>query len=42
MGPKMQAVINYLIAGGKEALVTSPDRLADALAGNAGTFIVPD
>ncbi len=42
MGPKIKAIINYLISGGKEAIITSPDKLAEALEGRAGTFIVPD
>jgi carbamate kinase len=39
MGPKMQAVVNYLEAGGREALITSPEFLADALEGKNGTRI---
>jgi carbamate kinase len=41
MAPKIQAVIAYLERGGKEALVTSPENLERALAGRAGTRIVP-
>ncbi len=40
MGPKIQACIQYLQRGGKEALITSPERIADALKGEAGTRIV--
>lgn len=40
MGPKIQAVINYLEQGGREALITSPERIEDALAGKTGTRIV--
>ncbi len=41
MQPKVQAIINYLEAGGKEALVTDPDNIERALAGETGTRIVP-
>ncbi len=41
MGPKIRAVCNYLESGGKEALITSPAYLADALDGTKGTRIVP-
>lgn len=39
MGPKIQAVIQYLEAGGKEALITSPENLERALRGETGTRI---
>jgi carbamate kinase len=41
MEPKVQAIINYLEAGGKEALVTNPENIDRALAGETGTRIVP-
>lgn len=41
MAPKVQAIIDYLEAGGKEALVTDPDNIERALAGETGTRIVP-
>jgi len=41
MLPKIKAVIGYLEAGGKEALITNPDNIERALAGEAGTRIVP-
>jgi len=41
MGPKVQAIINYLEAGGKEALVTNPENIGRALAGETGTWVVP-
>ena len=41
MEPKVQAIVNYLEAGGKEALVTDPDNIERALAGETGTRIVP-
>jgi len=42
MGPKIAAAIQFLRAGGKEVIITSPDRLLDAVFGQAGTHIVPD
>jgi carbamate kinase len=42
MGPKIQAVINYLERGGKAALITMPETIAGALAGQTGTWILPD
>jgi carbamate kinase len=41
MGPKVQAIINYLEAGGKQALVTNPENIGRALAGETGTRVVP-
>jgi carbamate kinase len=40
MGPKVEAIINFLKAGGKRGLITSPARLADALDGRAGTHFI--
>jgi carbamate kinase len=42
MGPKIQAIIWYLEKGGKEALVTSPENIERALAGETGTRFIPD
>ena len=42
MGPKIQAVIGYLERGGTEAIVTDPDNVERALAGETGTHIVGD
>ncbi len=42
MGPKIEAVINFLKNGGKRAIITSYMYLYDALNGNAGTLILPD
>jgi carbamate kinase len=42
MAPKIQAVINYLEHGGREALITSPGSIEAALAGKTGTWIVRD
>jgi carbamate kinase len=41
MGPKIEASLELLQAGGESVLITSPERLADALAKRAGTWIVP-
>lgn len=41
MGPKVKAVMNYLEAGGKEAIITNPENIAKALRGESGTHIVP-
>ena len=41
MEPKVQAIVDYLEAGGKEALVTDPANIERALAGETGTRIVP-
>jgi carbamate kinase len=40
MKPKIAAVIEFLEGGGKEALITDPAHLVDALEGKAGTWIV--
>jgi carbamate kinase len=39
MGPKIQAIIWFLDAGGKEALVTNPENIERALKGETGTRI---
>jgi carbamate kinase len=38
MGPKIQAVIWYLEAGGKQALITDPPNIGRALKGETGTW----
>ena len=40
MAPKIQAIIWYLEAGGKQALITSPQNIGRALRGETGTWIV--
>ena len=40
MAPKMRAVVQFLEAGGKEALITDPAHLEAAMAGETGTRIV--
>ncbi len=41
MGPKIQAIIWFLERGGKQALITNPENIERALAGETGTWIVP-
>jgi carbamate kinase len=42
MGPKVESVLNFLSHGGKQAIITSYEHLAEAIDGVAGTRIVPD
>lgn len=42
MLPKIQAIIWFLEAGGKEAIITNPENIARALRGETGTRILPD
>jgi len=37
MGPKVQAAINFLDSGGERAIITSIEKIKDAIEGNAGT-----
>ena len=39
MGPKIQAVVNFLESGGERAIITSIDKIIEALEGTAGTQI---
>jgi carbamate kinase len=41
MAPKMQAIIWYLEAGGKHAIITNPENIGRALKGETGTHIMP-
>jgi carbamate kinase len=41
MGPKIQAIIRFLEAGGKRAIITNPENISRALKGETGTLIVP-
>jgi carbamate kinase len=41
MAPKIQAIIWYLEAGGKQAIITNPENIGRALSGETGTLIVP-
>jgi len=42
MAPKIQAVIFFLEAGGKQALITNPENIGRALKGETGTWMVQD
>jgi carbamate kinase len=41
MAPKVQAIIWFLEAGGKQALITNPENIGRALKGETGTWIMP-
>ena len=41
MAPKMRAVVQFLEAGGKEALITNPENIMKAISGETGTRIAP-
>ncbi len=40
MGPKIEAVIDFLEQGGRRALITDPDSLPAAIEGRAGTHFI--
>lgn len=42
MGPKVESALRFLRHGGKECIITSCERLGEAVAGGAGTHIFPD
>lgn len=42
MGPKIESVLRFLRAGGKQAIITSCANLQNSVAGLAGTQIFPD
>ena len=39
MGPKIEAALHFIERGGKEALITNPENIARALAGETGTRV---
>jgi carbamate kinase len=41
MGPKIEAIISFLENGGQRAIITNPENISRALAGETGTLIVP-
>jgi carbamate kinase len=41
MAPKIQAIVWFLEGGGKQALITDPEHIGQALRGETGTWIVP-
>jgi len=42
MGPKVDAACRFVERGGRRAVITSLDRITDAVKGEAGTVVVPD
>lgn len=42
MGPKVEAALRFVEGGGPSSIITSLDRIGEAVAGNAGTIVVPD
>ena len=42
MAPKMRAVVKFLEGGGTEALITNPENIEIAVAGNTGTRVIHD
>jgi len=40
MLPKIQAILKFLEAGGKQAIITDPANIGRALRGETGTWIV--
>jgi len=42
MLPKVEAMIEFVVAGGGQAVLTDPEHLVQGLAGETGTRIVPD
>jgi carbamate kinase len=41
MGPKIEAMVSYLELGGRQGLITNPENIGRALAGDTGTWLVP-
>ncbi|MEN8007242.1 MAG: carbamate kinase [Candidatus Krumholzibacteriota bacterium] len=41
MGPKIEAAVSFLSAGGKAVVITSPEHILEAVGGTRGTTIVP-
>ncbi len=42
MAPKIEAILWYMEAGGRHAIITTPENIGRALRGETGTHIVPD
>ncbi len=42
MGPKIEAAVAFLEQGGREVVITLPERALEALEGRAGTHVYPD
>ncbi len=41
MEPKIRAILNFIEAGGQQAIVTNPENIGRALNGETGTRITP-
>jgi carbamate kinase len=41
MGPKVESALRFLRSGGKEVIISSYEHLCEAVAGRAGTRILP-
>jgi carbamate kinase len=41
MLPKIEAMVEFVEATGKEGIITDPEHLAEAIEGKAGTHITP-
>jgi len=42
MGPKVESVLRFLDGGGREAIISSPEKLRSAVAGKSGTHVFAD
>jgi carbamate kinase len=42
VGPKVKSLIGFLEGGGSRGLITTPECLCRALAGETGTLVVPE
>ncbi len=42
MAPKIEAIVRFLDAGGKQAIITNPENIGRALRKETGTWILPD
>jgi carbamate kinase len=42
MGPKVQACVDFVAAGGRRAVIAALADASDAVFGDAGTEVVPD
>jgi carbamate kinase len=42
MGPKIEAAIHFLERGGREVIITTPEKALDSFSGQGGTHLYPD
>jgi len=42
MGPKVEAALRFVERGGPRSIITSLDRIVEALDGMTGTIVTPD